>query len=149
MDSSSLDLADIQAAMQAADRQTPSVVLNAFVRSSARVLGHQLVPITAGHDIIFQALDHPASRHDIRWSASDVAVALYVLTRSFRETHQQILDDTFELRLADFLDELPAGEIEAATAEVMRHWMSRFATSLRMRAPGVSAQKKTADSGGG
>lgn len=144
-----LDLADIQAAMEAADRQTPSVVVGAFLPVAPEVLGHRLVPITAGHDLVFQALDHPAARGELLWTPDQIALAIFILTRPSRDSHAAIADDSFERRFFEFLDQLPPDGLTEAAVTVMRHWLRRAATAVPMQAPGRSAQKKTADSAGG
>ncbi len=137
------DLSKLIDALEKSKGKTPGQVVRAFCPNGNIVAGHKLAPVTAGHDLLFTQLDHPIHRHGAEWSAHDVAVAFYVLTRNSKDLFAQIENDTFTEGLYAFLETIPLAESNVIAGAIMAHWIAAHETSVSLKSPIAGSKKKT------
>lgn len=141
-------LEDITAAREAVDGQTPTTVLEAFLPPIASGLGHKLVPISAGHELLLSQIGHPLSTGG-KWEELDVLMALFLFSRPSRISFALVAEGTLESEFFAFIDAIPAADIRTLGQDMVSHWMRSRRTALAMENEHSTAQKKTADSAGG
>jgi hypothetical protein len=145
-------LHDLSEALDESKGATPQEVVDAFLNVRTVVAGQPLVPLTAGHDLFLAKFRHPILKPGSDWTPQDVATALFAFSRSSRDLFAMIEDGIYEAEFFGFLDTIPMGEIAAAAAAIVAHWLKSRATSLPMKSPDNLARhgvKKKAASGGG
>jgi hypothetical protein len=135
-------------ALETSEGKTPQEVLDAFYPTQPQIGGHDLVPLTAGHELFLAKVDHPlASRQVAAWTPSDVAIAFFAFTRPSRELERMLRDGSFEDGFHEFLDDVPVGEIEGACSTLVLHWLSARKTAVEMVNPHGGPKKKRASGG--
>jgi hypothetical protein len=143
-------LEQLAEAMENTRGKTPAEVVDAFCPKGASVAGLPLVPLTAGHDLFLSRVNHPLSRNaGGTWTPHDVAIALFAFTRPSRELFAMVEDETWDQALFAFLDTIPMGEIEAAAAALVTHWIRARATMVPMSSPHQAAGSKKKRASGG
>lgn len=141
------NLQDLAAAIRAADGQTPTAVLDAFLPRAVSHLGQRLLPLTAGHELLLAQTRHPLASGE-KWEDADVLLALFIFSRPSRLLFSMVADDSFEAEFFVFIDSIPTADIPALGHDMVSHWLRSRSTALAMECQHATAQKKTADSAG-
>lgn len=139
------DLDKLQEAFEKSEQGTPLEILNAFMPEGRKVGEYDLKPVTFGHVLFLDKMDHPLSRGDIEhWKPEETAIAFLSFTRTSRELAQLIEEDRFKEELFKVVEEIPIGKVAEYTACLMAHYLDSLQTGLEMKDPKESkAQKKT------
>lgn len=141
-------LEDIAAARDAISAGTPEAVLNAFLPRPVTHLGQTLIPITAGHELLFAQIKHPLSTGS-KWEDIDVLMALFIFSRPSRHLFEMVGNDTFEREFFGFLDSIPVADIEKLGNDMVAHWLRSRSAALAMENPHSTTKKKAAALDGG
>ena len=111
-------------------------------------LGQTLVPITAGHELLFAQISHPLATGK-KWEDVDVLMALFIFSRPSRQLFQMVAEDSFETAFFAFLDTIPTGDIQQLGHDMVAHWVRSRAAAIPMENPHSTAKKKAVASAGG
>ena len=143
---SELDL--LQKAIENSEGKTPQEVLDAVLPKGNKIGNYALVDVTYGHCLFLESFNHPLLKGQTgKWSAQDLAVALFTFTRSSETLRDLVKTDKVEDELYKFLDEIPASKHKEYASEVIFHYYRAMNTAVPMESKNSKAQKKTRSGG--
>lgn len=147
-------LEDLEFAASAVEGKTPEEVVEAFLPDTIKVGGFALVPLTAGHEMVWAKLGHPFGKRDAAavigrtMTPDEIALAIFTTTRTSDELFRLLAEDRFEAEFFAFMEAFPTGDLTQAAQAVTLHWMRACSSAVAMRSPHAAPLKKKAASAG-
>lgn len=136
------ELQDIAEAVMAIDGKTPLAVLDAFLFVPPLVFGKPLLPMTAGHWMALEKLEHPWTAQEPRpLEFFDVAAAFHILTTPSAALFRSIACRRIGGDIGETVETISKFDMVEGLRQMEAHFASEIGAAVPMRSPSNAPHK--------